>query len=447
MGKKSKSSAPPPVDVNATAAAQTAANKAAIEASAKVNAVDIEGPYGSTTYTRDANGVPIKQTTALSDSSKAIYDQQQVIGKQLADIGTSRLQGIDMSNYSTAGLPYDPRSVDVASMPTYRMKSAPRGDPAGAGSGPYSGPFGGGAEPPAPTGAFGAADLATTSAGQPSTTTPPAVTGGSAPFGVPAGAQSPQVPFAASVNAGAVPYDPNSYGNMATFNNNVGNAMWSQGMSRVMPQIENQNRQFDQMMADRGIPIGSDAYHRARTTMDRGQNDLITSLNNSATTGSLGATKDIVGLEQGLRSTAYGENVKNSELEQKDWLTQLQAGQGLRSTANAENLATRNQSLNEVAQILQGSPQIGTPNAPNMATYNQAAPDIVGLTNANQAQQMKAYEAQQAKQGSMMSGIMGIAKAALPIVAPGIGTAISAGLSAFGPPPANGGWNTSWAPA
>lgn len=78
-------SAPKSPDPYATAAAQTAANKEAIQESAKVSAVDQYSPAGSTTYQRDENGVPISQTVALSPENQRFYDTSSTVRNKLAD--------------------------------------------------------------------------------------------------------------------------------------------------------------------------------------------------------------------------------------------------------------------------------------------------------------------------------------------------------------------------
>ncbi len=80
MGKQS---APSPPDPYQTAAAQSGANKEAIQESARVSAVDRYGPGGSITYQRDANGVPISQTQNLDAPSQQFFNTQEGIRNQL----------------------------------------------------------------------------------------------------------------------------------------------------------------------------------------------------------------------------------------------------------------------------------------------------------------------------------------------------------------------------
>jgi hypothetical protein len=465
MAKKGGSTpAPPPA--SQTISEQQAANSAAVRESARVNAVDTVGPYGQTTYERGEDGVPVRQVTTLNPGSQYIYDRQQDIGKTLADTAYSRLDNVTTTPYTTQGLPYNPGGYNTASMPSFSAQSVGRN---GQQMGGWSGAFGTGphqqmASPPpslqqpqaAPTGiaagsapkpapqvsdgttpgtqmmpppslgggigsgAMGTGGAPLPQPGEPNEGTGPLPGSGQQPYSPatgprPATGQAPAAgqPSAPSTTGAAnvMPYDPRSYGNMDYFSNNVGDAMFSQGMSRVMPQIEQANRQFDQQMADRGIPIGSDAYNRARSQLDRGQNDLVTSLVNSSTTGALGATQGIVGLEQGLRSTSWNENLQGNQQSQADWLQRMQIEQNIRGSLNQENLTERNQAINEVSAILQGSPALGMPNAPNIPTYQVAAPDVIGAHNSAFNGQMQSYQAQQQQRNAMWQGAFGVAGA------------------------------------
>lgn len=116
MGKGSSTTvaAPDPV---ATANAQAAANSKAAQESAKMSAVDMYGPDGSVVYQRDANGVPISQTTSLTGTNQQTHDTQNQIGLTLAQKAQETLGNLPTDQYSMAtSAPYDPRSVDTGAM-------------------------------------------------------------------------------------------------------------------------------------------------------------------------------------------------------------------------------------------------------------------------------------------------------------------------------------------
>lgn len=76
-----KSSAPDPY---ATSDAQAAANTNAVKTAAKISAVDQNAPWGSTTYTRDAEGVPTEQKITLGAPEQTNYDTTINTKNQLA---------------------------------------------------------------------------------------------------------------------------------------------------------------------------------------------------------------------------------------------------------------------------------------------------------------------------------------------------------------------------
>lgn len=97
----SKGASPP--DPYKTAAAQTGANKEAIDESAKVNAVDQSAPWGSTTFTRDANGVPTKQTIALGPAEQQFYNTSNVIKNSLAGKAQGYLDYLPTDKFTGPG--------------------------------------------------------------------------------------------------------------------------------------------------------------------------------------------------------------------------------------------------------------------------------------------------------------------------------------------------------
>jgi hypothetical protein len=421
MGKRGPS-APPAPDPVATANAQASANKEAVRESAKVNAVDIYNPYGSTVYERNADGTPKAQRTTLSPGSQYIYDRQQEIGAKLADTANNRVNGIVQSPYTNAGLPYDPRSYDTSTLPTYQGQQT-RGPQLPQQKQASRGFFGFGVSaPPNPT----APD-------RNFATSIPAVPQGDYAFGVrPPRTESPRT---------------------------VGNSIYEQAVTRLNPRFEQEERRFEQTMANRGLPITGEAYRTARADFDRNRNDAYNdavyraiqgedAIANSrfgrdvtaaTTNDQLAGNQFTRGLQaattaDALTSNALGRDVTRNQTDranfqadrantlqdfqqqQSDWLRRLQVEQNLRGQINNDLLTERNQGINEVSAILQGSPALGMPNAPAVPTYQIAAPDIIGATNAAYNAQVQNYQAQQASRNSLWQGALGIASSALPFL-------------------------------
>ena len=91
MGKSSAPSLPPPPDPNQMIAAQTAANKQAIQYSADVNSYDIFSPLGSVTYNKNDTGVPQAQYLKFAPELQQLFDQQGGIANALASQAMGRI--------------------------------------------------------------------------------------------------------------------------------------------------------------------------------------------------------------------------------------------------------------------------------------------------------------------------------------------------------------------
>lgn len=81
-----------------------------------------------------------------------------------------------------------------------------------------------------------------------------------------------------------------------------------------------------------------------------------------------------------------------------------------RSQAFAENLATRNQSLNELSALLSGS-QVSNPAQMSSATpqVGVGGVDYAGMVQNNYNNEMQAYQMQQQNRGGLMGGLFGLA--------------------------------------
>ena len=158
---------------------------------------------------------------------------------------------------------------------------------------------------------------------------------------------------------------PFTGGNLPSYGINPSQTYSDAIMSRLQPQQAAESKQFDAQMANQGIPVGSEAYTNAKRVFDTQQNDQRTSA--------------IVG----------GMN------------TGLQANQ----QQYAQNLSNYQTPLN-VANQLKG---LSTPNYINptqQATTSGA--DILGATQAGYNANMGAYNAQQAQNAGLTSGLLGL---------------------------------------
>jgi len=154
-------------------------------------------------------------------------------------------------------------------------------------------------------------------------------------------------------------------GNLPSYGINPNQSYTDAIMSRLQPQQAMEQKQFDAQMANQGIPVGSEAYQNAARIFQQGQNDQRT----SATIGGIG-----VGLQANQQQ--YNQNLANYQLP-----------------------------LN-VANQIKG---LATPNYVNPAQQaTTAGADVLGATQAGYNANMGAYNAQQAQNAGLTSGLMNL---------------------------------------
>lgn len=156
--------------------------------------------------------------------------------------------------------------------------------------------------------------------------------------------------------------------NLPSYGINPGETMTESVMRRLQPQMAQQQKSFDATMANQGIPVGSEAYMNAKRAFDQQQNDLMTSAVIQGTNTGLSANQQ-----------AYNQAMTNYNLP----LNTLNA---LRTGAQAQNPTFVN--------------------TPQQATT--AGADILGASQMGFNAQQGQYNAQQAQNAGMLSGLMGL---------------------------------------
>lgn len=137
---------------------------------------------------------------------------------------------------------------------------------------------------------------------------------------------------------------------------------------RLAPVMQQSREALEQNLANQGIGIGSEAYDRAMRNFEQKQNDLL-----------LGATTQGFGVGQAARQQGFGELAYQ-----------------------------RNEPLNTLNAVRSGA-QVTSPSFVNVPTQaTTAGPDLLGAANAQYANQMAGYNAQQAANANMMGGLMGL---------------------------------------
>ena len=158
-------------------------------------------------------------------------------------------------------------------------------------------------------------------------------------------------------------------------------ATFERGANLLRPEFGRQRHDLEAALANRGIPMGSEAYENEANRLDRSQGNQWENLALSSVGAGRQEQSRLFGLEQAARQ------------------------QGL-----SELLTGRSQPINELAALLQGAPAVGMPSFPGYAQYGMQSPDIMGMTQNNYA--LRARQAQQ-QQSDLMGGLFGLGSAAI----------------------------------
>jgi hypothetical protein len=244
---------------------------------------------------------------------------------------------------------------------------------------------------------------------------------------------------------------------------NVGMEGWDRAsnllMQRLDPQLERQQERQDAQLAAQGIPVGSQAYTRAKQDLGQQQNDAriqaqlqaqgiqqnlfgqelqTGQFGNQATTQQQQNLLQNLGFsnqaqqqdfanrqaqlafnnqfgQQGFQNQLAGQQQNNQALQQM--FANQQSGANLSNQAQQQAynqaLTQYNMPLNTLSALRTGA-QVQNPsfiNAPQQATTSGA--DMLGATGMNFNAQMGGFNAQAAERNNMMQGLFSLGGAAL----------------------------------
>ena len=154
---------------------------------------------------------------------------------------------------------------------------------------------------------------------------------------------------------------------------NPGQSYQDAYMTRLQPQIQQSRESLSNNLANSGIPVGSEAYNRAMMSQGQKENDLL------------------------LGATTQGFNV----------------GQSANQNAFGQELTKYNMPLNTLSALRTGA-QVQNPsfiNAPQQA--NTSGADILGASQMGYNAQMGDFNAKQAAQANLNSGLFSLAGAGM----------------------------------
>ena len=241
---------------------------------------------------------------------------------------------------------------------------------------------------------------------------------------------------------------------------NAGTTAQQAIMGRLQPQLERQRAQLQTQLINQGIPPGSEAYRTAMMEQGQRENDLLSqaalqgiSLDQAARSQAFGeratanqaynqavqqnlqqglsvqdaqnrAAQQMFGQRmdiQGLYNTALAQN-QNAALQQQaaanaaqaqQFNQALQAGQFGNTALQqslAQQLALRNQPINEIGALMSGS-QVQMPQFQGYTGANVQAAPVFGAAQAQDAAAVNRYGIQANQQASNLGGLFGLGAA------------------------------------
>jgi hypothetical protein len=191
-------------------------------------------------------------------------------------------------------------------------------------------------------------------------------------------------------------------------------------MSRLNPQIQQQNEASDAQLANQGIMPGSEAYKRAKTQIAQQQNDLLNQaqlagsqiqnqmFNQNLAAGTFGNTA------LGNQNTMNLGNIAfNNALGQQGFANQLAGTQA----SNAARQANFGQGLTQYQLPTASLGSLRAATTPGYVNpYNQAAvagPDYLSAYTSQNATDIARQNAQAAQRSSMLGGLTGLGASAI----------------------------------
>jgi len=171
-------------------------------------------------------------------------------------------------------------------------------------------------------------------------------------------------------------------------------------MQRLQPQMDIQQKTLDAKLANQGVVAGTEAYNRAKMGLGMQQNDLL----NQAQLSGLQAGNTL--FQQGMQGAQFGNQAQQQLLNNQ--LANANLGNQAQQQQFNQALTQYNMPLNTLSALRTGA-QVQNPtfqNAPQQATT--AGADLLGAASSQYNAAMGGFNAQQAAQANMNSGLMGL---------------------------------------
>lgn len=209
---------------------------------------------------------------------------------------------------------------------------------------------------------------------------------------------------------------------------NIEQTLFNRQLGLLQPEFTRQQQELQQNLADRGIPITSQAYNDATNRLQQQQGEQLQRLAQQATLAAGQESDRIVNQARNIRAQQFGERAaagefglasQGAEFSQAAANTQLANAARQDAIANqllsneianqqrqreiAERTALRGQNFNELAALL-GGPQLQQP-----SFFAPGTIDTQGAFGAAQAAQQNAFNQAQAARTADLGGLYGLA--------------------------------------
>ena len=212
------------------------------------------------------------------------------------------------------------------------------------------------------------------------------------------------------------------------FRSNVEQTLFNRQLGLLQPEFTRQRNTLEQNLADRGIPITSEAYDSAIGRLETQQNEQLQRLAQQATLAAGQESDRLVNQARNIRAQQFGERAATGEFglarqgqafsqaaantqlqnaaRQQQVADQLLSNQIANQSRNrqiAERQALRSQGFNELAALL-GGPQVQ-----QASFFAPGSVDVMGAYGAQSAAQANAYNQAMQNRAANLGGLFGLA--------------------------------------
>lgn len=189
-------------------------------------------------------------------------------------------------------------------------------------------------------------------------------------------------------------------------------ALYSQFTSNLDPQWQQQEKDLQDSLSQKGVLQGSDAYNTAMQQFQQGKTNAYQTAQNNAITGATG----IEATQFGMGQQSYQDLVANALNANSTALTNQQAVQasntGARQQGITESNYLRELPINEVSALLNGG-QVSQPTFQNTPQTQVANTNVAGITQNSFQDAQQNYQTATTANSAAIGAVFGAAGSAL----------------------------------